>query len=236
MIKKAIIIIFTLSLLTFLSSCSIDHKDNISNNNSTLEAIIVSNDGTSLSVLSLQEQQYYNILVSDDTLKLNDMITIEYTDIQKNYPSQITPISLSINKTQLLTMYLNVIDELIEVNNELGKNAKYLALNIDQEIPLSNEHITLLHRILADRYGYEEVMSMSFTELIDNGYIEDETMPYFKDGLLISITTEEGYDQQSFQFSAMKYKAALAAYFFTDCSATNTSTGWKYTIGNHAIS
>lgn len=236
MIKKAIIIIFTLSLLTFLSSCSIDHKDNISNNNSTLEAIIVSNDGTSLSVLSLQEQQYYNILVSDDTLTQNDIITIEYTEVQEIYPLQIKPINVSVSKTQLLSIYLNVIDELMKVDNELGKNAKYLSLDIADELQLSKEHITLIHRILADRYGYEEVMTMNFEELVENGFIEQETMPYFKDGLLISIIAEEGYNEHSLQFSAMKYKAALAAYFFTDCSATNTSTGWEYTIGDHAIS
>ena len=94
------------------------------------------------------------------------------------------------------------------IKNESIKTFKFYLLTKQ-----SKHTLDVISKILKVRYGFDEIIYLSYQELVNEGYIQ-EVDPYFDSGLLISIE-ENDVKEESFIFNAIKYKLIIIMYFFS---------------------
>ncbi|MBE6114700.1 MAG: hypothetical protein E7191_06425 [Erysipelotrichaceae bacterium] len=236
--------IITLSLLITLlfigctnQQTSGPQNDPNTSTNTTVETIVVTEENDLVVVMSLEGMTLYSFTSTKEDYDENDILTIEFTQAEETYPLQIEPTKIMEEKDTILSMFLEVIDDLMEEDAGLGKGDKILSLDISDNLQLSTQDIEIMAQIMKNRYSFQETLTMNYEALNAAGYIDTNDIPYFKEGLLISITSDQGYKESRFTFDASKYKGGLAAYFFGDCEAVyEKNDGWDYEVGYHAIS
>ena len=97
--------------------------------------------------------------------------------------------------------------------------------------------------------GDGKVGSTLTRELAAEGYLagtepDSDGIPCWEDGCLFTIAEQETGDNElngarnTVTFDAQKWRSALGAYFFADCTAEQALDGhWgDYTVGSEAIS
>lgn len=217
-IKMSKIKIFMSLLLVFtLFGCS--STEIIEEEQSTMKGIVAEKGQDSILLFSLEDGSLYPInytgSIKPDT---NDIVSITCKDGQPTvFDDSINADSISIENASLLSMYMDAMDELMLRDSKLGLSDKYLSLDINSDTGLTDEEIEIMGALMKLRYGFDEVFYKNYDELVAEGYISDY---FFKDGLLITITTQDSVDNNSFAFDMMKYKGGLAAYFFENCKVT----------------
>lgn len=247
--KKLLIVVLNLFLLVGITACSKEEQQKPSNSQILKGYVVERGSDTERGldeycfIINIDDLSLYYVGF-DETCSLpnNTYVEIKYEDwVQLSDPAIMSGEEISKKEITLLSMYANMLDELMAKDAELGKEDAILSLNVDDNLGLTENEEVILGRILSSRYGFEEVMYMNYDELEENGYIkgveEDmDNLPYFENGLLISITSKDGYNENGFTFNASKYKGGLAAYFFENCKASKKNGEWKYKIGSEAIS
>ena len=148
----------------------------------------------------------------------------------------------------LCGLYLQVLDDLWE--RDPGLNDGITCISVDlSEAPgdlTDGEKAAVAHRFTELHGDGLSALTLTYEELAEQGYIDradpaSGEMPQWKDGLLFRITAEEDsgvYSLPVLRFSATKWRSALGAYGFGDCSAVWPEMGtWsEYSIGAEFIS
>lgn len=148
----------------------------------------------------------------------------------------------------LCGLYLQVLNDLWEVDPALNENKSMIGLDLTQAPGgmTDSEKSALAHRF-GELHGVEVYLT-TFEQLKEEGALTEQTLGNGKafytweDGCLFSITPHEVdeaeiYSLPVLRFDAEKYVGPLAAYIFYDCSAVWPAFGtWsEYNIGSEMI-
>lgn len=144
--------------------------------------------------------------------------------------------TLSEDETALVDFYFGVIKDLYEEEHGLNDNVEVIAVDLSNVENLSEDGKTVLLEKVAEEYSAES-REASYQELVSEGAISNpEEFPSFDNGLLFSFTDFEATGD-TIKFDAEKWRTALGAYFFVDCTAEKGDDGtWTYEVGGYAIS
>ena len=148
----------------------------------------------------------------------------------------------------LCGLYLQVLEDLWE--KDAGLNDGITAISVDlSQAPggLTDGEKAAVAHLFTSRHGDAlSAYSYTYEELVEQGLITGTDpaageIPQWKDGLLFRIAPEEDsgtYSLPTLRFTATKWRSAMGAYGFDDCSAVWPEMGtWTgYTIGAEFIS
>lgn len=142
-------------------------------------------------------------------------------------------------------LYLQVLEELWEKDPGLNGGLSYLGMDLS-----GLTHLTEMERAaLAWRFGANhglELLTGSFDELAEQGYIDKENLVW-EDGLLFTLETDEeaawslpnlapGEEPPGLTaFHAQKWRSGLGAYSMEVCGRRQEGGSWTYTVTGEAI-
>ena len=135
-------------------------------------------------------------------------------------------------------LYLQVLEDLWNTDDGLNSGITYISVDLSTApVQLSDEEVTALAETFAAAHQVTPLM-LSYRELIDQGYFTEEE-GYWEAGLLFSIKASEGSGQTpaDIKFDAEKWRSALGADFFMDCTPIWSGTGAceGFETGSYAI-
>lgn len=138
----------------------------------------------------------------------------------------------------IVTLYRTVFNDLYERDDALNSEIEFIALDLTRTENLSQDQQETLAALLTEDTGVE-VRFSTYGDLLDQWLIVysegDSSFTFFETGILFTFVTEH-LEEDSFRFSADKWRSSLGAYGFSDCTATLTDLGWTYQIGSEFIS
>ena len=172
--------------------------------------------------------------------------------VLETYPGQLAEVTAvnirSDGFDDRCALYLRVLNDLWAVDEGLNSDITMLSVDLSQT-GLSDSEQAAVAWVFGGMHDISETMTMSYEELAAEGYLSDtapevDGIPHWKDGCLFTITEQETGDNElngarnTVTFDAQKWRSALGAYFFTDCTASRDAQGhWgDYTVGAAAIS
>ena len=145
-------------------------------------------------------------------------------------------------------LYLRVLNDLWAVDEGLNSDITMLSVDLSQT-GLSDSEQAAVAWAFGGEHGISQVLSLNYEQLAAEGYLtgadpDSDGIPCWEDGCLFTITEQETEDNElngarnTVTFDAQKWRSALGAYFFTDCTASRDAQGhWgDYTVGAAAIS
>ena len=177
---------------------------------------------------------------------------ITYGTVLETYPGQlggVTAVNIySDGFDDRCALYLRVLDDLWNVDG--GLNGGVTSVSVDlSRTSLSESEQAAVAWAFAGEHGISDPLTLSHEELAAEGYLtgadpDSDGMPCWEDGCLFTITEQETGDNElngarnTVTFDAQKWRSALGAYFFCDCTASQDIDGrWgDYTVGSQAIS
>ena len=147
-------------------------------------------------------------------------------------------------------LYLDVLEDLWEVDGGLNENIAELGLDLSQT-RLSESEQSAVAYVFGTAHNLM-AMEGTYQDFVDQGYIDGENF-IWEDGCLFSIEESDepvifneaamgsmttGSVHEGIRFDAEKWRSGLGAYFFMDCTAGRAAGGaWgPYTVGAEAIS
>lgn len=172
--------------------------------------------------------------------------------VLETYPGQlgeVTAVNLrSDGFDDRCALYLRVLNDLWAVDEGLNSDITMLSVDLSQTgLPESEQ--AAVAWVFGGMHDISETMTMSYEKLAAEGYLtgadpDSDGIPCWEDGCLFTITEQETGDNElngarnTVTFDAQKWRSALGAYFFTDCTASRDAQGhWgDYTVGAAAIS
>lgn len=180
------------------------------------------------------------------------LVEVAYDLVLETYPGQlaeVTAVNLrSDGFDDRCALYLRVLNDLWAVDEGLNSDITMLSVDLSQT-GLSDSEQAAVAWVFGGMHDISETMTMSYEELAAEGYLSDtapevDGIPHWKDGCLFTITEQETGDNElngarnTVTFDAQKWRSALGAYFFADCTAEQALDGhWgDYTVGSEAIS
>ena len=180
------------------------------------------------------------------------LLEITYGSVLETYPGQLAEVTAvnirSDGFDDRCALYLRVLNDLWAVDEGLNSDITMLSVDLSQT-GLSDSEQAAVAWVFGGMHDISETMTMSYEELAAEGYLSDtapevDGIPHWKDGCLFTITEQETGDNElngarnTVTFDAQKWRSALGAYFFTDCTASRDVQGhWgDYTVGAEAIS
>ena len=138
----------------------------------------------------------------------------------------------------VVELYRTVFNDLYEMDTALNSDIEFIALDLTRVENLSQEQQESLAQLLVEDTGLE-VRFSTYKDLLDQRLIVysegDSSFTLFETGILFTFVTED-LEEDSFRFSADKWRSSLGAYGFSDCTATLTDDGWTYQVGSEFIS
>lgn len=150
----------------------------------------------------------------------------------------------------LCGLYLQVLEDLWEVDAGLNGGAEVIGLDLSQ-VPgdLTDSEKAAIAWRFGELHGVETVAGTD-DQLVEQGYITGEPLEetdaqfwHWEDGVLFSITPNDGHEGEAYSlpilfFNAEKWRSSLGAYFFFDCSCLWPEGGtWSgYQVGSEMIS
>lgn len=172
--------------------------------------------------------------------------------VLETYPGQLAEVTAvnirSDGFDDRCALYLRVLNDLWAVDEGLNSDITMLSVDLSQT-GLSDSEQAAVAWVFGGMHDISETMTMSYEELAAEGYLSDtapevDGIPHWKDGCLFTITEQENGDNElngarnTVTFDAQKWRSALGAYFFADCTAEQALDGhWgDYTVGSEAIS
>ena len=180
------------------------------------------------------------------------LVEVAYDLVLETYPGQLAEVTVvnirSDGFDDRCALYLRVLNDLWAVDEGLNSDITMLSVDLSQT-GLSDSEQAAVAWVFGGMHDISETMTMSYEELAAEGYLSDtapevDGIPHWKDGCLFTITEQETGDNElngarnTVTFDAQKWRSALGAYFFTDCTASRDAQGhWgDYTVGAAAIS
>ena len=180
------------------------------------------------------------------------LVEVAYDLVLETYPGQLAEVTAvnirSDGFDDRCALYLRVLNDLWAVDEGLNSDITMLSVDLSQT-GLSDSEQAAVAWVFGGMHDISETMTMSYEELAAEGYLSDtapevDGIPHWKDGCLFTITEQETGDNElngarnNVTFDAQKWRSALGAYFFTDCTASRDAQGhWgDYTVGAAAIS
>lgn len=190
-------------------------------------------------------------------------ITIEFDGtVQESYPAGLGEIygidAYSLGTEQnpgggyydLCGLYLQVLEDLWNVDSGLNGGAEVLGLDLSQAPGgLTESEKAAIAWRFGELHGVP-VVTGTYEELADQGYITgtplegtDAEFMEWENGILFSITANEDHAGEAYSlpilfFNATKWRTSLGAYMFSDCSCLWPEFGaWtRYSVGSEMIS
>ena len=177
---------------------------------------------------------------------------ITYGTVLETYPGQlggVTAVNIrSDGFDDRCALYLRVLDDLWNVDG--GLNGGVTSVSVDlSRTSLSESEQAAVAWAFAGEHGISDPLTLSHEELAAEGYLtgadpDSDGMPCWENGCLFTITEQETGDNElngarnTVTFDAQKWRSALGAYFFADCTAEQALDGhWgDYAVGSEAIS
>ena len=180
------------------------------------------------------------------------LVEVAYDLVLETYPGQLAEVTAvnirSDGFDDRCALYLRVLNDLWTVDEGLNSDITMLSVDLSQT-GLSDSEQAAVAWVFGGMHDISETMTMSYEELAAEGYLSDtapevDGIPHWKDGCLFTITEQETGDNElngarnPVTFDAQKWRSALGAYFFCDCTASQDIDGrWgDYTVGSQAIS
>ena len=149
-------------------------------------------------------------------------------------------------------LYLQVLNDLWAAEPGLNEGATQLAVDLSGLTDLTPGEKAGLAWRFGEDCRLSPAMEVPLEVLWQEGYLtpmteggeEDPNLCAWEDGCLFTITEQETGDNElngarnTVTFDAHKWRSALGAYFFCDCTASQDIDGrWgDYTVGSQAIS
>ena len=177
---------------------------------------------------------------------------ITYGTVLETYPGQlggVTAVNIrSDGFDDRCALYLRVLDDLWNVDG--GLNGGVTSVSVDlSRTSLSESEQAAVAWAFGGEHGISQVLSLNYEQLAAEGYLtgadpDSDGIPCWEEGCLFTITEQETGDNElngarnTVTFDAQKWRSALGAYFFCDCTASQDIDGrWgDYTVGSQAIS
>ena len=180
------------------------------------------------------------------------LVEVAYDLVLETYPGQlaeVTAVNLrSDGFDDRCALYLRVLNDLWAVDEGLNSDITMLSMDLSQT-GLSDSEQAAVAWAFGGEHGISQVLSLNYEQLAAEGYLtgadpDSDGIPCWEDGCLFTITEQETGDNElngarnTVTFDAQKWRSALGAYFFTDCTASRDAQGhWgEYTVGAAAIS
>ena len=177
---------------------------------------------------------------------------ITYGTVLETYPGQLGGVTLvnirSDGFDDRCALYLRVLDDLWNVDGGLNGGVTSVSVDLSQT-SLSESEQAAVAWAFAGEHGISDPLTLSHEELAAEGYLtgadpDSDGIPCWEEGCLFTITEQETGDNElngarnTVTFDAQKWRSALGAYFFCDCTASQDIDGrWgDYTVGSQAIS
>jgi hypothetical protein len=163
------------------------------------------------------------------------LLSFGYDTVLEMYPSIIQgagPIEIIDQKDDIISMYLNAVKDLYEQHTDLNSDITMISLDVTGVKNLTAGDKEALRYLVANEYSIDATLNTR-DELVDLGLIDDYLN--FETGLLY-IISDTDIANDSFTFDISKFRSGLAAYFYTDCTATKTGDVWGYSVGRIGIS
>ena len=177
---------------------------------------------------------------------------ITYGTVLETYPGQlggVTAVNIrSDGFDDRCALYLRVLDDLWNVDGGLNGGVTSVSVDLSQT-SLSESEQAAVAWTFAGEHGISQVLSLNYEQLAAEGYLtgadpDSDGIPCWEEGCLFTITEQETGDNElngarnTVTFDAQKWRSALGAYFFADCTAEQALDGhWgDYTVGSEAIS
>ena len=177
---------------------------------------------------------------------------ITYGTVLETYPGQlggVTAVNIySDGFDDRCALYLRVLDDLWNVDGGLNGGVTSVSVDLSQT-SLSESEQAAVAWAFAGEHGISDPLTLSHEELAAEGYLtgadpDSDGIPCWEDGCLFTIAEQETGDNElngarnTVTFDAQKWRSALGAYFFADCTAEQALDGhWgDYTVGSEAIS
>ena len=172
--------------------------------------------------------------------------------VLETYPGQLAEVTAvnirSDGFDDRCALYLRVLNDLWAVDEGLNSDITMLSMDLSQT-GLSDSEQAAVAWAFGGEHGISQVLSLNYEQLAAEGYLtgadpDSDGIPCWEDGCLFTITEQETGDNElngarnTVTFDAQKWRSALGAYFFTDCTASRDAQGhWgDYTVGAAAIS
>lgn len=180
------------------------------------------------------------------------LVEVAYDLVLETYPGQLAEVTAvnirSDGFDDRCALYLRVLNDLWAVDEGLNSDITMLSMDLSQT-GLSDSEQAAVAWAFGGEHGISQVLSLNYEQLAAEGYLtgadpDSDGIPCWEDGCLFTITEQETGDNElngarnTVTFDAQKWRSALGAYFFADCTASRDAQGhWgDYTVGAAAIS
>ena len=180
------------------------------------------------------------------------LLEITYGSVLETYPGQLAEVTAVNLRTDGVddrcAMYLRVLNDLWDTDGALNSDIAMISVDLSQTSLAESEQAAVAWAF-GGEHGISETLTLNYQELAAEGYLSGtepgaDGLPIWEDGCLFTITEQETGDNElngarnTVTFDAQKWRSALGAYFFTDCTASRDAQGhWgDYTVGAAAIS
>lgn len=220
----------------------------------TSELLLAGKNAGEVYVLSLDDIDIYLDEEAADKSVLQDGMPVDltYTAVEETFPAQLCASALYVYSLgtsenpcggyyDLCGLYLQVLEDLWAEDTALNENIDFVSFDLSD----APGGLTAGERAaIAVRFGAKHglaAMEMSYEELLKEGMIADaKEFPHLERGILLSIRAveDEGvYSLPVLHFAAEKWRSALGAYAYGDCSAVWPECGtWSaYNVGTQMI-
>ena len=180
------------------------------------------------------------------------LLEITYGSVLETYPGQLAEVTAvnirSDGFDDRCALYLRVLNDLWDTDGALNSGITMVSVDLSQTSLAESEQAAVAWAF-GGEHGISEILTMSYQELAAEGYLSGtepgaESLSHWEDGCLFTITEQETGDNElngarnTVTFDARKWRSALGAYFFADCTAEQALDGhWgDYTVGSEAVS
>ena len=180
------------------------------------------------------------------------LVEVAYDLVLETYPGRLADVTAvnirSDGFDDRCALYLRVLNDLWDVDVGLNSDITMLSVDLSQTSLPESEQAAVAWAF-AGEHGISDPLTLSYEELAAEGYLagtepDSDGIPCWEDGCLFTITEQETGDNElngarnTVTFDAQKWRSALGAYFFGDCTAEQALDGhWgDYTVGSEAIS
>lgn len=180
------------------------------------------------------------------------LVEVAYDLVLETYPGRLADVTAvnirSDGFDDRCTLYLRVLDDLWDVDEGLNSDITMLSVDLSQTSLPESEQAAVVWAF-AGAHGISDPLTLSYEELAAEGYLagtepDSDGIPCWEDGCLFTITEQEtgnhgrGGTGGTVTFDAQKWRSALGADFFNDCTASQGADGhWRdYAVGSQAIS
>lgn len=172
--------------------------------------------------------------------------------VLETYPGQLAEVTAvnirSDGFDDRCALYLRVLNDLWDTDGALNSGITMVSVDLSQTSLAESEQAAVAWAF-GGEHGISEILTMSYQDLAAEGYLTGtepgaDGLPIWEDGCLFTITEQETGDNElngarnTVTFDARKWRSALGAYFFADCTAEQALDGhWgDYTVGSEAVS